>query len=86
MTPWTVVYQVPLSMGFPRQEYWSGWPFIAPRDLPDLEIEPASPAFADRFFTAELSVTNLSIGPSPPFPFGNCILFFMSVSVFLYCK
>ena len=43
-TPWTVAYQVPLSMGFSRQEYWSGLPFPSPRDLPDPEIEPGSPA------------------------------------------
>ena len=34
-TPWTVAYQVPLSMGFSRQEYWSGLPFPSPEDLPD---------------------------------------------------
>ena len=44
VTPWTVVRQAPLSMGFPRQEYWSGYPFPSPRDLPDSEIEPWSPA------------------------------------------
>ena len=41
-TPWTVAYQVPLSMGFSRQEYWSGLPFPSPGDLPDPEIEPES--------------------------------------------
>ena len=44
--PWTIVLQTPLSMGFPRQEYQSGLPFPSPGDLPDLEIEPASPALA----------------------------------------
>ena len=39
-TPWTVAHQAPLSMGFSRQEYWSGWPFPPPEDLPDPEIEP----------------------------------------------
>ena len=42
MTPWTVACQAPLSMGFPRQEYWSGLPFPPPGDLPDLGIEPMS--------------------------------------------
>ena len=42
--PWTVAYQAPLSMGFFRQEYWSGLPFPSPEDLPDLGIEPGSPA------------------------------------------
>ena len=37
----------------PRQEYWSGLPFPSPRDLPDPEIEPASPILAGRFFTTE---------------------------------
>ena len=43
-TSWTVVYQAPLSMGFSRQEYWSGLPFPSPGDLPDPGIEPGSPA------------------------------------------
>ena len=41
---WTVVYQASLSMGFSRQEYWSGLPFPSPGDLPDPGIEPRSPA------------------------------------------
>ena len=43
-TPWTVAYHAPLSMGFPRQEYWSGLPFPSPEDLPDPGIGPGSPA------------------------------------------
>ena len=43
-TPWTVARQVPLSMGFPRQEYWSGMLFPSLRDLPDPGIKPKSPA------------------------------------------
>ena len=42
MTPWTVACQPSLSMGFSRQEYWSGLPFSSPGDLPDPEIEPVS--------------------------------------------
>ena len=42
--PWTVVYQASLSMGFSRQEYWSGVPFPSPGDLPDPGVEPRSPA------------------------------------------
>ena len=42
--PWTVAYQAPLSMGFSRQEYWSGLPFPSPRDLPNQGMEPGSPA------------------------------------------
>ena len=44
VTPWTVAYQAPLSMGFSRQEYWSGVPFPSPVDLPDPGIEPGSSA------------------------------------------
>ena len=43
-TPWTVARQAPLSMGFSRQEYWSGLPFPSPGDLPNPGIEPGSPA------------------------------------------
>ena len=42
-TPWTVAHQAPLSMGFSRQEYWSGLPFPPPGDPPDPEIKPTSP-------------------------------------------
>ena len=42
--PWTVAYQTPVSMKFFRQEYWSGWPFPSPGDLPNLGIKPGSPA------------------------------------------
>ena len=42
--PWTVAYQAPPSMGFPRQEYWSGLPLPSPGDLPDLGMKPRSPA------------------------------------------
>jgi len=45
MTPWTVACQAPLSMGFSRQEYWSGLPFPSLGDLPDPGIETGSPAF-----------------------------------------
>ena len=43
-TPWTVARQAPLSMGFPRQEHWSGLPFPSPRDLPHPGIELESPS------------------------------------------
>ena len=43
VTPWTVAHQAPLSMGFSRQEYWSGLPFPSPGDPPDAEIKPGSP-------------------------------------------
>ena len=44
VTPWTVAYHAPLSMGFSRQEYWSGLPFASPEDLPDPGIELESSA------------------------------------------
>ena len=57
--PWTVAHQAPLSMGFSRQEYWSGLPFLPPEALPDPGMEsmsPESPAFqGDAFFSAEPS-------------------------------
>ena len=43
-TPWTVAHQAPLSMGFSRQEYWSGLPFPSSGDLHNPGIEPRSPA------------------------------------------
>ena len=55
-TPWTVARQAPLSLGFSRQEYWSGLPSPPPGNLPYSEINPKSPrspalALAGRFFT-----------------------------------
>ena len=47
VTPWTVGCQAPLSMGFPRQEYWSGLQFPSPGDLPDPGTEPRSALQAD---------------------------------------
>ena len=52
-TPWTLAYQAPPSMGFSRQEYWSGLPFPSPGDLPDPGIEPGSPAFQADTLTSE---------------------------------
>ena len=54
VTSWTVSHQTPLSMGFSRQEYWSGLPCPLPGDLPDPGTVPmslVSPALAGRFFT-----------------------------------
>ena len=63
MTLWTVARQAPLSMGFPRQEYWSGLSFFPPRDLPDPGIEPVSPvspALAGGFVTTQPPGKSLS--------------------------
>ena len=54
LTPWTAAHQGPLSLGFSREEYWSGLPFPPPGDRPDPRIEPTSPA---------LQVGSLSLAP-----------------------
>ena len=57
-TPWTVAHQAPLSMGFSRQEYWSGLPCYPPGDLPDPGIKPISlksSALANGFFTTSIT-------------------------------
>ena len=59
-TLWTVARQAYLSMGFPRQEYWSGLLFLTPGDLADPGIKPASPALAGRFFTTQTPGKTLS--------------------------
>ena len=51
-TPWTVAYQAPPSMGFSRQEYWSGLPFPSLGDLPNPGIEPRSPTLQADFLTS----------------------------------
>ena len=51
MIPWTAAHQDTLSMGFSRQEYWSGLPFPSAGDLPDGGMEPVSLALAGGFFT-----------------------------------
>ena len=53
VTLWNVAHGVSLSMGFSREEYWSGLQFPPPGDLPDSGIQPSSPALAGRFFTTE---------------------------------
>ena len=54
VTPWTVACQAALSMGFSKQEYWSGLPFPSPGDLPNPEIEPRSPALQTDALPTEL--------------------------------
>ena len=56
VTPCTIACQAPLSIGFSRQEHWSGLPFLSPGDLPDPGTQPVSPApsaLADGFFITE---------------------------------
>ena len=52
-TPWTIAHQAPPSMGFSRQECWSGLPFPSPGDLPHPGIEPRSPALQADALTSE---------------------------------
>ena len=52
-TLWTIAWQAPLSMEFPKQEYWSGLSFPPPGNLPKPGTEPVSPALAGRFFNTE---------------------------------
>ena len=54
-TPWTVAHQAPLSIGFSRQEFWSGLPFPPPEDLPNPGIKPKSPALRANALTSEPS-------------------------------
>ena len=51
--PWTLACQAPLSMGFPRQEHWTGLPFPSSGDLLNPGIKPTSPVLAGGFFTIE---------------------------------
>ena len=62
MTPWTVACQDPLSMGFSKQEYWSGLPFPSAGYLPDPGIEPGSPALQTDLCWRELLLQHLEIG------------------------
>ena len=54
VTPWTVAHRAPLSVGFSRQEHWSGLPFPSPGDLPDPGIKPGSPALQGDSLLTEL--------------------------------
>ena len=84
-TPWAIAHQAPLSMEFPRQEYWSGLLFPAPEDLLDRGLEPAPPALAGRFFTLEppgkpISCTKVLCPSQNPTSTDSCMLCFMSKS------
>ena len=53
VTPWSIAHHAPLSMGFPRQEYWSRLPFLSPRNLPKLGVKSMSPTLQVNCFTTE---------------------------------
>ena len=64
VTPWTAAHQTPLSMGFSRQEYWSGLPCPPPGDLPDSGTEPMSPV------SPAMQVDSLPLSqPGKPLPY-----------------
>ena len=63
--------QAPLSMGFSRQEFWSGLPFPTPGDLPDPGIEPTSPMLAGAFFTTEPPRKPISFSYFNPIPYNG---------------
>ena len=75
-TPWTVAHQAPLSMGFFRQEYWSGFPFPSPGDLPDPGVESTSPVSAGGFFTTE--------PPGKPMKLGHKGSLYYYLSLYLF--
>ena len=88
VTPWTGAHQAPLSMGFSRQEHWGGLPFPLSGDLPDPEIQPASPvspALAGRFFTTEPPAFYNILITRPPFLLLICPFYENSFS-FLFTK
>ena len=63
-TPWTIAHHAPQSVGFSRQEYWSGQPFPSPEDLPNPGIEPRSPALqADCLLAEPPGKPNLVVRP-----------------------
>ena len=97
--PWTIAHQAPLSMEFPRQEYWSGLPFPTPRDLSNPGIQPVSlrsSELAGGFFTTSatweayiLSIHNIYSSVTPQKSEGgkpNLTLwfFFQEMKIFLY--
>ena len=62
VTSWTVDCQPPLTMGFPRQEYWSGLPFPSPGDLPNPGIKPVSTVLQADFFPFFFFLTTEPVG------------------------
>ena len=91
VTPWTLASQAPLSVGFSRQEYWSGLPFLSPGDLPDPGIEPRSPALQEDSLLCEppgKPYSELNKGPVElsQLPWGFMSLFFdcIHIQVCLY--
>ena len=78
VTPWTVAHQAPPSMGFSRQEYWSGLPFPSPGDLPDPGTEPRFSALQADALTSEppgkTTVKKALTSNIRPLTFARCYL------------
>ena len=85
-TPWTVAYQAPPSMGFSRQEYWSGLPFPSPGDLPNPGIDPGSPTLQADALTSEpphKTIWHIVFGFFPPYHWqflNGCHVFLQTLS------
>ena len=88
VSPGTVACQVPLSMGFPRHEYWSELTFPSSGDLPDSGIEPVSPALEGRFFaisaTGEAPKVKVSVVQSCPTLCDLCYVFLSIIHIYTY--
>ena len=80
-TPWTVAYQAPPSMGFSRQEHWSGLPFLSPGDLPKPGIEPGSPALQTDALPSEPPGKPVYVNMSIPVPQSIPLLLLPLVSI-----
>ena len=85
---WTEAHEAPLSMGFSRQEYWSGWPFPSPRDLPNPRIKPGSSALRADSLPSEPSAVPYAEGAAhrwycggPHLPFSSITLPFICLSL-----
>ena len=89
--PWTVAHQAPLFLEFSRQEYWSGFPFPSPADLPNPGIKPGYPALQANSLPSEPpgkpSVIKLRIALSNPdiTSFGRNNIIFMSLGTYVIC-
>ena len=70
-TPWNVAHQAPPSMGFSRQEYWSGLPLPSPGDLPEPEIKPQSPALQADVVPSEPAGKPFLVNTGVPVKEGN---------------
>ena len=75
--PWTVAPQAPLSMEFSSQGHWRGLPFPSPGDIPNLGIEPASPALTGGYFTTEPPAKPCFFSVSHKQKKGPCLYLFL---------